>query len=210
MTPLYDTQAEIKSQEFELEMKSSQQEVDVANEAVSVAEEALNAAVEEEESLVIKVGELKALWEEAKAELDEIEKSLKTCSQELSILTNEKSKLVKKAESAELDAKKMSVKIAKYHAEKAKAEKYLSNMLKKHAWIETEKAAFGVTGGDYDFEKTNPDEMSKHLRELQAEQSSLVRKLMFSVITALIDSFDTSLTFDSIYRRKKSIRRSWV
>mmetsp|Transcript_31114 Transcript_31114/g.66657 ORF Transcript_31114/g.66657 Transcript_31114/m.66657 type:complete len:1214 (-) Transcript_31114:156-3797(-) len=195
-------EAEIKSQEFELEMKSSQQEVDVANEAVSVAEEALNAAIEEEESLVIKVGELKALWEEAKAELDEIEKSLKTCSQELSILTKEKSKLIKKAESAELEAKKMSVKIAKYHAEKAKAEKYLSNMLKKHAWIETEKAAFGVIGGDYDFEKTNPDEMSKHLRELQAEQSSLAKKINKKVM-GMIEKAEGEYT--ELLRKRKVV-----
>ena len=46
--------------------------------------------------------------------------------------------------------------------------------MSKHAWIETEKDAFGIAGGDYDFEETNPEGMSKHLKDLQAEQSSLV------------------------------------
>ena len=68
----------------------------------------------------------------------------------------------------------MSVKITKFHSEQSKAEKFLKSMRNKYAWIETEKDAFGVAGGDYDFEETDPEGMSKHLKDLQAEQSSLV------------------------------------
>lgn len=155
-------------------MKSSQSDVVAAEEAVAVAQKALDAAKEEEASFEMKVGQMKAVWEEAKEILDELEKKLKTCSQELSALTKQKAKLIKKAESAEIEGKKMSVKITKFHTEQAKAEKYLKIMMSKHAWIETEKDAFGIAGGDYDFEETNPEEMSKHLKDLQAEQSSLV------------------------------------
>ena len=155
-------------------MKSSQEDVQAAEKAVGVAEKALDAAKEEEANYEMKVGELKAVWEDAKAVLDELEKKLKTCSQELSALSKQKAKLTKKAESAEIEGKKMSIKIEKFHTEKGKAEKYLKSMMNKHAWIETEKDAFGVAGGDYDFEETNPEEMSQHLKNLQAEQSSLV------------------------------------
>jgi structural maintenance of chromosome 2 len=155
-------------------MKSSQEDVQAAEETVAVAEEALHAAKEEEASFEMKVGQLKAVWEYAKSELDELEKKLKTCSQELSIISKEKSKLIKKAESAEIEAKKISIKITKFHSEHAKAEKFLKSMTNKYAWIETEKEAFGVRGGDYDFVETNPEEMSKHLKDLQTEQSSLV------------------------------------
>lgn len=205
-------QAENKSQEFELEMKSSQEEVVAANEAVNVSEKALHAAIEEEENLAMKVGELKALWEEAKSALDEMEKKIKTCSQELSAISKEKSKLVKKAESAELEAKKMSVKITKYHTEKTKAEKFLSSMMKKHAWIETEKDAFGVPGGDYDFEETCADGMSKHLKALEAEQSSLVRSsCLFQSLHFHLSvlSLCIALLFIFHYRQRKSIRKSW-
>jgi hypothetical protein len=54
------------------------------------------------------------------------------------------------------------------------AEKILKSMMNKYTWIETEKEAFGVRGGDYDFVETNPAEMSRHLKDLQAEQTSLV------------------------------------
>lgn len=159
-------------------MKSSQQDVVAANEAVVVAEKALKAATEEEEEITITVGDLKAMYDEAKAALDEIERSLKSCSDELKTLSKEKSRLAKKAESAEIEGKKLSVKITKYHTEKGKAEKFLSSMTSKYPWIESEKEAFGVPGGDYDFEESNPAEMSKHLKELQAEQTSLVSLLI--------------------------------
>lgn len=155
-------------------MKSSQSDVEAAKEAVAVAEKALDAAKEEEASFEMKVGQLKAVWEEAKALLDDLEKKLKTCSQELGALSKQKAKLIKKAESAEIEGKKMSIKITKFHSEHSKAEKFLKSMMNKHAWIETEKDAFGIVGGDYDFEETNPEEMSKHLKDLQSEQSSLV------------------------------------
>lgn len=193
-------------------MKSSQEDVQAAKEAVVVAEEALNAAKEEESNFEMKVGQLKAVWEDAKSELDELEKKLKTCSQELSVITKEKARLIKKAESAEIEAKKTSIKISKFHSEHAKAEKFLKSMMNKYAWIETEKEAFGVRGGDYDFVETNPEEMSKHLKDLQTEQSSLV-SLCPEFTISLVDSFEVSdhnhVISCSPHRRRKSTRRLW-
>lgn len=206
-------QAEVQSQELDLEMKSSQEDVEAAKEAVAVAEKALDAAKEEEASFEMKVGELKAVWEDAKAVLDELEKKLKTCSQELGALSKQKAKLTKKAESAEIEGKKMSIKITKFHTEKAKAEKFLKSMTNKHAWIETEKDAFGVAGGDYDFEETNPDEMSRHLKNLQAEQSTLVscsRNVSTNFIFIVTgNSFFIDLLC-YLHRQRKLTRRSWV
>ena len=176
-------------------MKSSQEDVEVANEAVAVAEKALDSAKEEEASFEMKAGELKAVWEEAKAVLNELEKQLKACSQELGALSKQKAKLIKKAESAEIEGKKMSIKITKFHSEQAKAEKFLKSMMNKHAWIETEKEAFGVAGGDYDFEETNPEQMSKHLKGLQAEQSSLVSFFCYGNFLIPLMCGAKSLTF---------------
>jgi chromosome segregation ATPase len=155
-------------------MKSSQKDMEAAGEAVQVAVKALDAAREEEAEFEMKVGQRNAAWEEAKSLLDDIESKLKTCSQELSALSTQRAKLIEKAEAAEIEGKKLSVKINKFHSEQAKAEKFLKHMMSMYAWIETEKEAFGIAGGDYDFEETNPAEMSKHLKDLQAEQTSLV------------------------------------
>lgn len=195
-------EAEVQSQELDLEMKSSQSDVEAAKEAVTVAEKALDAAKEEEASFEMKVGQLKAVWEEAKALLDDIEKKLKSCSQELGALSKEKAKLTKKAESAEIEGKKMAIKITKFHSEHAKAEKFLKSMMNKHAWIETEKEAFGIAGGDYDFEETNPEEMSNHLKGLQAEQSSIAKKINKKVM-GMIEKAEGEYT--ELLRKRKVV-----
>ncbi|KAL7495631.1 hypothetical protein ACHAWT_004080 [Skeletonema menzelii] len=195
-------EAENESQELDLEMKSSQDDVNAACDAVTVAEKALDAAKEEETDTEMKVGELKAVWEEAKAVLDELEKKLKSCSNEISLMSKEKSKLIKKAESAEIEGKKMSIKITKFHTEKGKAEKFLKSMLSKHSWIETEKDAFGVTGGDYDFEETNPQEMSTHLQALKAEQASLAKKINKKVM-GMIEKAEGEYT--ELLRKRKVV-----
>jgi len=195
-------EAESKSQELDLEMKSSQEDVESAKQAVAVTEKALDTAKEEEASFEMKAGELRAIWEDAKAVLHELDKKLKACSQELSSLSKQKSRLIKKAESAEIEGKKMAIKITKFHSEHAKAEKFLRIMINKHAWIETEKEAFGVAGGDYDFEETNPGQMSKHLRGLQAEQSSLAKKINKKVM-GMIEKAEGEYT--ELLRKRKVV-----
>lgn len=183
-------------------MKSSQSDVELAKESVGVAQKALDAAKEEEASFEMKAGKLRAVWEDAKAALDELEAKLKTCSQELGALSKEKAKLIKKAESAEIEGKKMSIKIQKFHTEKGKAEKYLKSMVNKHAWIETEKDAFGVVGGDYDFEETDPEKMSNHLKELQSEQASLAKKINKKVM-GMIEKAEGEYT--ELLRKRKVV-----
>jgi len=195
-------EAEVQSQELELEMKSSQEDVELANDAVAVAEKALDAAREEEASFEMKAGELKAVWEDAKAVLDELENVLKTCSQELSALSKQKAKLIKKAESAEIEGKKMSVKIEKFHTEHTKAERFLKSMIDKYAWIKTEKEAFGIAGGDYDFEEINPEQSTKHLKDLQAQQSSLAKKINKKVM-GMIEKAEGEYT--ELLRKRKVV-----
>lgn len=145
-----------------------------AEEAVEAAEKALSEASDEESQLQMKVGEVKALYDNAKAELDEVEKRMAQFSSELRDLTDERADLAKKVESMELEARKISVAIARIQKEQGNAERFVATMLKKHAWIESEKSAFGVEGGDYDFGATDPSEMNKQLQALKHEQESLV------------------------------------
>lgn len=168
--------AESRSQKLRLELDSLKAEVAAAEQAVVSAEKALNEATKKEGDLQMKVGEMKGLYDEAKSELASVEESMSKYSSELTVHADEKATLVKKAETAELEAKKLSVAISRIQKEKANAERFVANMLKKHAWIDSEKSAFGVEGGDYDFEATSPSTMSKLLQNLKHEQGSLVRR----------------------------------
>lgn len=137
----------------------------------------MEEATNEEDSKQIKVGEVKALYDDAKAALDDFEAKLSTCSAELSEVKHQKAALAKKAEACALESKKLSVTIAKIQKERHSAEKVVANLLKNHAWIESEKSAFGVEGGDYDFQATDPNKMSQELQALKSEQDSLVRTI---------------------------------
>jgi structural maintenance of chromosome 2 len=166
--------AESIKQTLILEVESLKADVVATEEGVVTAQNALNAAMEEETNKEITVGEVKALWDEAKTNLQNFEEKLSEFSSELSEIKLKKSSLAKKSEKCTLEAKKLSVQISRLRKEKQGAEKLVISLLKNHPWIESEKSAFGVEGGDYDFNDTDPGEMSCHLQSLKEEQESLV------------------------------------
>merc|ERR1719251_834783 len=74
--------------------------------------------------------------------------------------------------------------------------------MNKYTWIETEKEAFGVPGGDYDFEETDPEKMSRHLKGLQAEQTSLAKKINKKVM-GMIEKAEGEYT--ELLRKRKVV-----
>ena len=55
--------------------------------------------------------------------------------------------MTKVSEKAELEAKKLTVKIEKIQKERSNAERVISSMMKKHNCIESERETFGAPGG---------------------------------------------------------------
>ena len=158
-----------------LELDSLKTELLAAEDALSVAERVLDEAMQQESQTQMDVGQTQSVYEEARAKLDGLEERMASCTSEVVDLKRRKQDLVKEAETATLEAKKLSVKIARVQKERQGAERAVAALLKKHAWIESEKSAFGVAGGDYDFEATDPAQVGRQLKELKAEQESLVR-----------------------------------
>lgn len=163
-----------RSHTLSLELESLKAEVAAAEEAVQVAEKALKDATEDENDIQMKVGDIRSRYEDAKKELEIFESRRADCSAELVKLKHHKEDLGKAAEKAMLEAKKLSVTISRIQKERIEAEQKVVSMKKKYAWIESEMSAFGVPGGDYDFDKFNPDEMAKELKLIKADQESLV------------------------------------
>jgi structural maintenance of chromosome 2 len=168
--------AESRKETLVLELNSLKVDVQSAEEGVASTESAVRMALEVETTKEITVGEVKATWDEAKAALQRFEDKLSGCSSELADIAFEKTDLFKKAEKCTLESKTLSVNIARLRKEKQGAEKLVVNLMKNHPWIESEKSAFGVAGGDYDFKATDSDKMTHQLQTLKGEQESLVRK----------------------------------
>lgn len=167
-------EAESRKQTLSLELKNLQGDVVSAEENVFAAEEAKNEAVEEESIKEIAVGEVKARWDDAKEALEMFEEKLSRFSSELAQIKEQKTNLSKKADTCIIEAKKITVSISRIRKERQNAEKLVANLLKMHPWIESEKSAFGLAGGDYDFDAIDPTEMSRELQTLNAEQDALV------------------------------------
>lgn len=168
-----------------MELESLEEEVSGAGEAIRIAQKAVQEASSEEADLQIQVASVRATYEDAKNRRVEIEKEMTNCSAELVRLNREKSDLAKAVEEATLEAKKLSVTLARLEKEQEHAKNVVATMTKKHPWIETEKNTFGVSGGDYDFEENDPDEASSAWKRLQNETESLSKKVNKKVMSMI-------------------------
>lgn len=148
-----------------------------AKEAVNIAEKVLDEANRNESDLQIKVGLIKAKYDEAKAATKNVEDKMTEVSSALKNLGQEKLSFTKKAESSQLEAKKLSIQVSKHKKESGTAEKVIASLTNKFEWIEDCKDEFGIAGGDYDFNVYDVGEMSQELEELQSKQTSLSKKI---------------------------------
>jgi structural maintenance of chromosome 2 len=162
-------------QNFELEMACLSNDLKAAVEAEVAAANALSEEAMHEQEIHVKVEELQSLYEEAKQDLDSKNDIMANRSTELAGLKSRKSSLAKEVDSIRLESKKLSLSLLNLKKERSASENLVTSMLKRHPWIETEKTAFGIRGGDYDFEANNPSRAQKRLKDLRADQEALVR-----------------------------------
>lgn len=185
-----------------LELVDLSNELKAAEEALSSAEKALIEANSMEADKLILLKTTAEEYDEAKAALLEAEKLAHDCSVELNRLSKEKAKMSSIKDAAVLETKKISLQVAKFQKERSNAERFVASMLEKHAWIENEKDAFGVTGGDYDFQETDPKKMSERLNLLKGEQESLSKKINKKVM-GMIEKAEGEYT--ELIRKRKVI-----
>jgi len=195
-------EAESRSQTLLLELESVKAELAAAEEAAALAENVVTESSHNEAELQMKVGELNADYELVKLDLEKMEKSKDEFSKELRSLKSEKDYLQKHLDTLELEAKKMKVQIGKVEKDRLNAEKFVSNMVKKYAWIESEKSAFGLAGGDYDFSAVNVNEFRSQLENLQMEQDSLSKKINKKVM-GMIEKAEAEYT--ELLRKRKVV-----
>ncbi|KAL7563201.1 hypothetical protein ACA910_014475 [Epithemia clementina (nom. ined.)] len=170
-------EAEARAQTLSIELDSLRSEVEAAQDVVSVAEKTVVASNNKESDLEMQVGEVRALYEEANGALESVKKQMENYSSDLVSLNRERSDLLKEMGEADLEVKKLTVTIARIQKERVAAEKAVVSMQNKYPWIASEMSAFGVKGGDYDFDAHNPNAASHTLQKLKEETEDLSRKI---------------------------------
>jgi len=194
--------ANTRSEKLVLELENRKADVVTAKKAVESADGALKQANADEIAANIKVNDQESLYSNAKKDLKEAEDQKALLSAEIKDLSIQRNVLVKKAESIELEKKKMSVRIDKLIKDKSNADRSAQNLQLKYTWIESEKEAFGKSGGDYDFDSVDVRELSSRLSTMQDEQSNLVKKINKKVM-GMIEKAEGEYT--ELLRKKKVV-----
>ncbi|GMH85586.1 hypothetical protein TL16_g10275, partial [Triparma laevis f. inornata] len=187
---------------LKLELEALEKDVKSALEAVEGMKTASEKAIDERMELGVKVGEKQQMHEEAKAKLAVVEAKIGEIGKAVAALNSSKNELNKKAEDADIEAKKLQLKVKSFNQEKGAAERFVNSILKKHSWIESEKEHFGFAGGDYDYKAQDPEATSKQLTGLRTEQASLSKKINKKVM-GMIEKAEGEYT--ELLRKRKVI-----
>lgn len=171
-----------KAEELSLEVEELRREGEELRNSLASQQKSLERHGAEIESLETRVRDLKEEYE--RVQRLALEKKEEVQRQSDSIRSVEKQLEAKAKELAgvETKAKAIGVKKAKLQKARSDAESRVSSLLKAHAWLGTEEAEFGKTGGDYDFANLDMATLGKRVEALEEEQEQLGRKLNKKVL----------------------------
>lgn len=91
---------------------------------------------------------------------------------EIKQLNSQHDKALKMISTSSLEIKKLQHKLEQLLKGGKDRERKLTELVKKHPWISTEKASFGVAGGGYDFAAQDVNLADARLKELKSNQVS--------------------------------------
>jgi structural maintenance of chromosome 2 len=166
-----------KRQVLEMELNQLQEETSGLEDAVAQADKSVEVAREESELLAASVKEKEALHQAAIADVATLKGELTKLERDVKELKRQGAEAAKRKEVADLELTKLQHKLQRFEKDREAAEKFVSQMLRKHPWIAKEKGFFGKEGTDYDFSSRDTAAAQKRLKQLQSEQSTLGKKI---------------------------------
>ncbi|GAB2265441.1 Structural maintenance of chromosomes protein 2-2 [Dionaea muscipula] len=140
----------------------------------------LVAEVEEQKA---KVASIKENHDLAQSELNTVRSKMKECDSQISALSKEQQKLQSRLSELSLERKKLENEVKRLEMEQKDCSLKVDKLIEKHAWIASERQLFGRSGSDYDFTSRDPIKSREDLEKLQAEQSSLEKRVNKKVMT---------------------------
>ncbi|XP_022736184.1 structural maintenance of chromosomes protein 2-2-like isoform X5 [Durio zibethinus] len=135
-----------------------------------------NLSLEVQEQ-VAKVDSLKKNRDQLQSELNSIRIKMKECDSQISSILKEQQNLQHKLSDLKLERKKLENEVKQMEREQKDCSTKVDKLIEKHAWIATEWQLFGRGGTDYDFVSRDPHKAREELEKLQAEQSSLEKRV---------------------------------
>ncbi|MBA0757131.1 hypothetical protein Gotri_020243, partial [Gossypium trilobum] len=133
-------------------------------------------------NLNLEVDTLNKNHDQLQSELDSIRLKSKECDSQISSFIKEQQKLQLKLSDIKLERKRLDNEVKQTEREQKDCSMKVDKLIEKHAWVATERQFFGKGGTDYDFASCDPLKTREELDKLQAEQSSLGKRVNKKVV----------------------------
>ncbi|KAL6548040.1 Structural maintenance of chromosomes protein 2-2 [Orobanche hederae] len=163
----------------------------------------LNSEVEEQKT---KVASTRDNHERAKSELNALRLKMKECDSQISSILKEQQKLKDKLSETKLERKRLENEVKRMETEQKDCSSKVEKLIEKHAWIASEKQLFGRSGSDYDFANRDPGKARAELDTLQAQQSSLEKRVnkVIAMFEKAEDEYNELMSKKNIIENDKS------
>lgn len=129
------------------------------------------------------VQKLRAAYEAAQAALQACQEEMGQHDAELQRIAARREELQQLREDGQLELSKVENNLKRFAEKMAGAKAAVKHLLKANPWMESEKASFGVAGGEYDFAKKNVEKLRKELDALQGKLELAGKKINRKVLT---------------------------
>ncbi|KGN57262.1 structural maintenance of chromosomes protein 2-1 [Cucumis sativus] len=164
----------------------------------------LTLEIEEQRAKVLFI---KTNNDHAQSELNTIRLKMKECDSQISCIVKEQQELQNKLGEMSIERKKMENEVKRLEMENKDCSVRVDKLVEKHAWITSEKQLFGKSGTDYDFESHDPLKAREKLETLEAQQSSLekrVNKKVMAMFEKAEDEYNDLMSKKNIIEKDKS------
>lgn len=154
-----------------------------------------------------KVTSIKQDYDQAESELNVGRSKLKECDSQINRMAKEQQKLQQKLSDSNVERKKMENEVKRMEIEQKDCSSIVDKLVEKYNWIATEKQLFGKSGTDYDFESCEPHKAREELENLQAQQSSLekrVNKKVMAMFEKAEDEYNDLMSKKNIIENDKA------
>jgi len=154
-----------------------------------------------------KVTSIKQDYDQAESELNVGRSKLKECDSQINRMAKEQQKLQQKLSDSNVERKKMENEVKRMEIEQKDCSSIVDKLLEKYSWIVTEKQLFGKSGTDYDFHSCEPHKAREELENLQAQQSSLekrVNKKVMAMFEKAEDEYNDLMSKKNIIENDKA------
>ncbi|KAG8054309.1 hypothetical protein GUJ93_ZPchr0001g31079 [Zizania palustris] len=154
-----------------------------------------------------KVASIKQDYDQAESELNVGRSKLKECDSQINCIAKEQQKLQQQLSDSNVERKKMENKVKRMEIDQKDCSSKVDKLVEKYSWIATEKQLFGKSGTDYDFTSCEPHKAQAELENLQAQQSSLekrVNKKVMAMFEKAEDEYNDLMAKKNIIENDKT------